>query len=141
MSESTTRLMATANIVAGYIRRNYLAVDQLPGLIQAVQRVLTHPTNPMELKREPLAPAVSIKKSAFEDYLVCLDCGQKLKSLKRHLNGHVLTPVAYREKWGLPRDYPMVAPAYAKSRSELAKRVGLGNKRRSLAEPSGHKKP
>jgi predicted transcriptional regulator len=80
------------------------------------------------VKAEPLKPPVSIKRSITPDYLISLEDGRQYKSLKRHLAGKGLSPAQYREKWGLPKDYPMVAPAYAAQRSELAKRMGLGRK-------------
>src|SRR4051812_6873851 len=104
-------------------------MDALPSLIQSVYRSLST-VGEVEPAAAPLqAPAVPIKKSVFPDYIVCLEDGKKLKMLKRHLQtSYGLSPDAYRTKWSLPRDYPMVAPTYAATRSGLAKRIGLGRK-------------
>ena len=120
-----------ADIVSAYVSNNTVAVSDLPSLIADVHRALsnTH-SGVQEPEPEPLKPAVNPKKSVFPDYIICLEDGKKFKSLKRHLRTHYdLTPVQYREKWGLPVDYPMVAPNYAKARSALAKEMGLGQKR------------
>jgi predicted transcriptional regulator len=103
-----------------------VAADALPSLIQAVYRSLST-VGEVEAKPEAPTPAVPWKKSVFPDFIVCLEDGKKLKMLKRHLKTSFdLTPDAYRAKWGLPHDYPMVAPSYASKRSELAKSIGLG---------------
>ncbi len=118
-------------IVASYVGSNPLSAADLPQLIAEVHAALVRCAQagpPAELD-EP-KPAVSIKKSVMPDYIVCLEDGKKFKSLKRHLRTHYdLTPEEYREKWGLPHDYPMVAPNYARARSELAKKSGLGTRR------------
>lgn len=130
MTNAKEVLTLTTDIVSAYLRGNTLGADQIPGLIQSVRLALADPGGAAAQAQEPLKPAVSVRKSVTDDYVVCLEDGAKLKSLKRHLNTrHSLTPDAYREKWALSRDYPMVAPAYAKSRSELAKNAGLGRKR------------
>ena len=105
--------------------------SELPSLIAAVHASLQFVAEgPKEQPKVPLVPAVSIKKSVQPDYIVCLEDGKKFQSLKRHLRKFDMTPDQYREKWGLPRDYPMVAPNYASRRSELAKAIGLGQARK-----------
>jgi len=121
----------TAQIVAAHVSHNAVPTDGLPVLIQEVYKTLagvgkeaTPPDRPQ--------PAVPPRKSVFEDHIVCLEDGKKLKMLKRHLKtAYNMTPEQYRERWGLPPDYPMVAPDYAKHRSSLAKQSGLGTKRRA----------
>ncbi len=136
MSESTAAPEAsklsvlTTQIVSAYVAGNKVASDALPGLIEQVHRALASAASagaaPVAEKQQPAVPA---RKSVFADYIICLEDGLKLKMLKRHLqNTYGLTPQQYREKWGLPSDYPMVAPAYASRRSELAKQIGLGRK-------------
>lgn len=118
----------TANIVSAHIANNNVSVDLLPGLIRDVHHALaTVGQTPAEpIKAEP---AVDVKKSVFPDHIICLECGQSLKMLKRHLAAdHQMTPDEYRAKWGLPFSYPMVAPEYAATRSQLAKESGLGRK-------------
>lgn len=122
----------TANIVSAYLSNNPTPASEIPALISqvhaALQRVSTGRT---EAPQEPAKPAVSIKKSVAPDYLVCLEDGKRFKSLKRHLRTQYgMTPEQYREKWGLPLDYPMVAPNYAVARSQLAKQMGLGQQRK-----------
>ena len=117
----------TAKIVEAHVSNNALAVTDLPGLIATVHEALAAiGTEGGAPKGEP---AVSIKKSVRPGYIVCLEDGEKYKTLKRHLRtAHELTPDAYRERWGLARDYPLVAPKYGEMRSELAKKIGLGRK-------------
>jgi predicted transcriptional regulator len=126
---SDTRLIEmTTEIVSAYVSGNELSADALPGLISTVFGALrsTGNTEPPVVVREQI-PAVSAKKSIFPDYIICLEDGKQFKSLKRHLrSSYNMTPDAYRTKWGLPSDYPMVAPNYAKARSALAKKIGLG---------------
>ena len=122
----------TAEIVSAYVSRNSVPMAELPLLLHnvhgALDRIATAAA-PEEAKVEELKPAVPIKKSVSDDYIISLENGQKFKSLKRHLmTAYGMTPQQYREKWNLPKDYPMVAPAYAKSRSALAKSLGLGRK-------------
>lgn len=122
----------TADIVAAYVGSNTLSAREVPGLIVEVQQALAQAvaTRPEPLAEE-LTPAVPIRKSVTPDYIVCLEDGKRFKSLKRHLTSHYdMTPDEYRAKWGLPRDYPMVAPNYAAARSALARKMGLGQKRR-----------
>ena len=125
-------LALTAQIVAAYTGKNATPGSDLPVLIdrvfQSLAGLATGSTTPA-LQARP-EPAVPVKRSVFADYIVCLEDGKKLKMLKRHLmTSYSLTPQAYRERWGLPSDYPMVAPAYAEKRSALAKSIGLGRKR------------
>ena len=121
----------TAEIVAAYVSNNSVAANDLPSVISQVHAALGGATMPVEEVVEKPKPAVSVRRSIQNDYLICLEDGQKFKSLKRHLMTHYgLTPEQYREKWELPADYPMVAPAYAEARSRLAKEMGLGQKRK-----------
>ena len=122
----------TAEVVAAYVSNNSLPVSELPGLIADVYGALGRTTTvPAAPQVEKPKPAVPVKKSVTDDYIICLEDGKKFKSLKRHLMTHYsLSPEEYREKWDLPADYPMVAPNYAAARSRLAKQMGLGHKRR-----------
>ena len=123
-------LELTTEIVAAHVSNNTLAVNDLPQLIQDVYKTLVNVGNG-QVSSERLQPAISIKKSITPDFIICREDGKKLKMLKRHLKtAYNMTPEEYREKWGLPRDYPMVAPNYAKHRSSLAKKIGLGTKPR-----------
>lgn len=123
----------TTEIVSAYVSKNPIPSDQLPALIQTVYASLTklgEPVAPVQAERPQ--PAVSVRKSVQPDYLVCLEDGKKMKMLKRHLRStYNMSPEQYRERWGLPHDYPMVAPNYAKQRSALAKEIGLGTNGRS----------
>src|SRR4051794_28011249 len=122
-----------AEIVSAFVSNNSVPAVELPTLIGSVHDALTKAANGLAQQpaEEPKAPAVSIKKSVQPDYIVCLDDGKRFKSLKRHLRTtYNLTPDQYRAKWGLAHDYPMVAPNYAAARSELAKQMGLGARRR-----------
>ena len=129
MSDQENRselLELTSEIVAAHVSNNTLAVNDLPQLIQDVYSTLAT-VGAGKTSSERLQPAVTIKKSVTPDHIICLEDGKKLKMLKRHLKtAYDMTPDEYREKWGLPRDYPMVAPSYAKHRSDLAKEIGLG---------------
>ncbi len=122
----------TADIVSAYVSNNSVPSGDLPGLISEVHTALIKVGNgAIELPAEAPKPAVPLKKSVTPDYIICLEDGKKFKSLKRHLRTHYnLSPEEYREKWGLPADYPMVAPNYAEQRRTLAKKIGLGTKRR-----------
>jgi predicted transcriptional regulator len=131
--DSTPELIdLAADIVSAYVSNNTVPASDLPALIASVYRALNHTQGAAnEPEPEPLKPAVNPKRSVFPDYIVCLEDGKKFKSLKRHLRTHYdLSPEDYREKWGLPADYPMVAPNYAAARSALAKKMGLGQQRR-----------
>ena len=124
----------TAKIVSAYVSKNNFQVSDLTGLINTVYQSLTKLGQPSEADLEPveLKPAVSIKKSVTPEFIICLEDGKKLKMLKRHLkSSYNLTPDEYRAKWGLPSDYPMVAPNYAKARSDLAVKLGLGRTTKS----------
>jgi predicted transcriptional regulator len=132
-----------ADVVAAYVSNNTVTMTELPSLIAQVHKaLLATATGSVEKPVEALTPAVSIKKSIHPDYIVCLEDGKKFKSLKRHLRTkYDLSPEDYRAKWGLPADYPMVAPNYAAARSELAKSMGLGQQRRkTVAAPEPVKK-
>ena len=120
----------TADIVSAFVTNNKVERGELSKLIENVHLALVKaPAAAAEPEKPNLVPAVSIKKSVTPDYIISLEDGKKFKSLKRHLKGsYNLTPEEYRVKWGLPHDYPMVAPNYAKTRSDLAKRMGLGRK-------------
>ena len=130
-------LELAAQIVSAHVSNNTVEAAALPALIQEVYLALnglkgggSEPLTP-----EKPVPAVPIKKSVYPDYIVCLEDGKKLKMLKRHLqSSYNMTPDQYRERWGLPRDYPMVAPSYAERRSDLAKEIGLGRKAESNTE-------
>ena len=118
----------TARVVSGYVSNNRLSAEQLPELIQAVYKSLSTAGTAVAAAEAKIAPKVEVKKSVFADHLVCLACGASFSMLKRHLNTeHELTPAAYRERYGLARDYPLVTPDYAKVRSRLAKKIGLGH--------------
>ena len=128
----TNELLAlTTDIVSSHVSNNTVQGSELPQLIQQVFGALATAGSGGALGASPRPqPAVSIKKSVRPDFIVCLEDGKKLKMLKRHIRTRYnMTPEEYRERWGLPSDYPMVAPNYAKQRSELAKKIGLGTKR------------
>ena len=127
-----TYIELTATIVSAYVSNNPVPAQDLSALINQVHSALTRvSTGQGDITSEPLRPAVSVKKSITPDHIVCLEDGKKFKSLKRHLRTqYSMTPEQYREKWGLPADYPMVAPNYAAARSQLAKQMGLGQQRR-----------
>ena len=133
---ATNHIDFTADIVAAYVSNNSVATADLPALIEAVHRALGQLSAPAAQPVEEQKPAVPVKRSVTPDYIICLEDGKKFKSLKRHLRtSYGMTPDAYREKWGLPKDYPMVAPAYAAARSELAKNMGLGQSRKKAPAP------
>lgn len=124
-----TFITLTADIVAAHVSNNSVAVSDLPVLIANVHGALVGLGGPAPMPEVKLEPAVSVRASIKPDYIVCLDDGKKLKMLKRHLMTHYgMTPDDYRAKWGLPADYPMVAPNYAEQRRTLAKKIGLGRK-------------
>lgn len=118
----------TADIVSAFVSNNSVPVASLPDLIASVHRSLSGLTQPAAPPVAELVPAVNPKKSVTPDFTICLDDGKKFKSLKRHLSQLGMTPDAYRAKWSLPADYPMVAPNYAATRSALAKSIGLGRR-------------
>ncbi len=121
-------LALTAQIVSAHVSNNTVASENLSALIRQVHQALAS-AGQAAPEPEKLQPAVPVKRSVFPDYIVCLEDGKKLKMLKRHLqSAYNMTPDAYRERWGLPPDYPMVAPNYAERRSALARQIGLGRK-------------
>jgi predicted transcriptional regulator len=128
MDDKAEIIEMTTDIVSAYVGNNSVAASDLPSLIQSVHKALTGVSTGVEtVEAAPKEPAVSIKKSITPDYLICLEDGRKFKSLKRHLRTkYNMSPEDYRAKWGLPKDYPMVAPNYARARSDLAKQMGLG---------------
>ena len=134
-------LELTAHIVSAYVEKNRLPVSGLADLIASVATSIGGLGKPVVPVAAPLVPAVNPKKSVTPDFIICLEDGKKFKSLKRHLGVHFgLTPDAYRAKWGLPSDYPMVAPNYAASRSLLAKSIGLGRKAAPVKAPAKARK-
>lgn len=123
----------TADIVAAYVSHHVVPVGDLATLISDVHSALSNTASPAPVVSvvEKQKPAVAVRKSVQDDHIVCLECGGAFKSLKRHLmTHHSLGPEEYRDKWDLPMDYPMVAPAYAEARSRLAKEMGLGQRRK-----------
>lgn len=128
-------LQLTSEIVSSHVSNNPVPVSELPTVIQSVYQALDALANePEEEPVEELVPAIPIKKSITPDFIICLEDGKKLKMLKRHLKtAYDMSPEDYRERWGLPADYPMVAPNYAQKRQELAKKIGLGRNRRKVA--------
>lgn len=124
-------LSLTTKMVSAYVSNNNVALPDLPSLIGEVYKTLSGVGTETQPVAERPQPAVPIKRSVTPDYIVCLEDGKELKMLKRHLKtAFDMTPDDYRERWGLPKDYPMVAPNYAKQRSRLAKQIGLGTKAR-----------
>lgn len=132
----------TADVVSAYVSNNPVPVVDLPALIGQVHAALKGTAGGVSAADpEALKPAVPIKRSVMADYIICLEDGKKFKSLKRHLSTHYgLMPDEYRAKWGLPRDYPMVAPNYAAARSALAKTMGLGRKPEKSETPAKAKR-
>ena len=138
LEEDASLLDLTVDIVSAYVANNQVATASVADLIRSVHGSLIGLNDPKPVEADiPLKPAVSIKKSVTPDYLICLEDGRQFKSLTRHLRtAYALSPEQYREKWGLPRDYPMVAPSYSAQRSRLAKELGLGQVRqKAKAEP------
>ncbi len=135
-SSGSNLIDLAADIVSAYVSNNTVPAAELAGLIAEVYAALQRTSSGVvvEPAPEPVKPAVPLKKSVTPDYIICLEDGKKFKSLKRHLRTQYnMTPEEYREKWGLPSDYPMVAPNYAQARSDLAKKMGLGQQRRRVA--------
>jgi predicted transcriptional regulator len=128
--DSSDLLRMTTDIVSAYLGNNAVAASQIPEIINSVHEAFTRlTTDDNEPEVEPAKPAVSIRRSITPDYIICLEDGKRLKMLKRHLRTtYNMTPEDYRSKWGLPSDYPMVAPNYTAQRSEFAKKIGLGRK-------------
>lgn len=142
-SQSHTELLAlTADIVASHFANNTVAPAEVPGVIESVYATLARLGTPVVVPVPKPEPAVSIRSSIKPDHIVCLEDGKKLKMLKRHLmTRYGMTPDDYRTKWGLPGDYPMVAPNYAEQRRTLAKSIGLGTKRTSKPRGRPRKNP
>lgn len=134
MSDNNTDFIdLTASIVSAFVANNSVPASDLPGLIASTHAAILGLGGNLVPAPEPekLVPAIPLKKSVTPDFLICLEDGKKFKSLKRHLRtAYNMSPEEYRAKWGLPNDYPMVAPAYAEARSKLAKSMGLGQQRR-----------
>ncbi|MBW7849193.1 MAG: MucR family transcriptional regulator [Rhodospirillales bacterium] len=142
--EKTSRddiLRMAVDVVAAYVSKNPLPAGQIPDVIQTVYYSLSSLDNgSQESKSESPRPAVPVRKSITPDFIVCLEDGKKLKMLKRHLRTtYNMTPDEYRAKWGLPPDYPMVAPNYAAQRSDFAKKIGLGRKNGGVEEKRGRR--
>ncbi len=135
MDEKSEIIEMTADIVSAYVGNNAVTSAELPALIQSVHRALSGVAAGGEVtEAAPKEPAVPVKRSITPEFLICLEDGRKFKSLKRHLRTkYNMSPEEYRAKWGLPKDYPMVAPNYAKARSDLAKQMGLGQGGRQTA--------
>jgi predicted transcriptional regulator len=136
MSESNTNVELAAEIVSAYVSNNSVPASELSALLGDIYAAIVRVASGAAVAvPEAAKPAISPKKSITDEYIVCLEDGRKFKSLKRHLRTQYnLSPEQYREKWSLPSDYPMVAPAYAKARSALAKQMGLGQQRRRRAK-------
>ena len=127
--DSETLITLASDIVAAHVSNNSVAIDEVPGLIEKIYGTLSALGGAAAAAANPPEPAVSIRASVKPDYVVCLDCGKKMKMLKRHIStDHGLTTDEYRQRWGLNADYPLVAPNYAAKRRELAKKIGLGRK-------------
>lgn len=130
-NDNSEILAMTTEIVSSYVANNAMDAENVPAFIQQVFKTIDGLKPAEQLLQERPQPAVAIKKSVMPDYIICLEDGKKLKMLKRHLKtAYDMSPEEYRERWGLPSDYPMVAPNYAKQRSKLAKDIGLGTKGR-----------
>lgn len=133
MDDKNVLIDMTAEIVSAYVGNNTVSAAELPGLIQQVYGSLVDVSQGggVTSENELQKPAIPVKRSVAPDYIICLEDGKKFKSLKRHLRAHYdMSPDEYRAKWGLPKDYPMVAPNYTRARSALAKEMGLGQKSR-----------
>jgi predicted transcriptional regulator len=131
IDQTRTILNLTVQIVAAHVRNNQVPIQQLPDMIRQVHEALAHAGAPAPQPVEPEkpAPAVVARRSVFPDYIICLEDGRRMKTLKRHLRStYDMSPEQYREKWNLPADSPMVAPSYAARRSKLAKQIGLGRR-------------
>jgi len=121
-----------ATIVSAYVSSNQVSAQEIPELLRTVHRALGELADSTAERAHAQEPAIAVKKSITADYIICLEDGKKFKSLRRHLRTRYgMTPEEYRTKWGLPHDYPMVAPNYAKERSNLAKRMGLGQAKKN----------
>ena len=134
MQDNSRLAKMTADMVSAYLSNNHIAPQDVPELIKTVHRSMSGLCNgagETSASQASAKPAVPVKRSVTSEYIVCLEDGMKFKSLKRHLrSSYGMSPDEYRSKWGLPHDYPMVAPNYASARSQLAKKMGLGQRRR-----------
>ena len=127
--DNETLITLTSDIVSAHVSANSVAVEEVPDLISSVFTALAGLGGDVTIEEQPAEPAVSIRASVKKEHIVCLDCGKKMKMLKRHLSTeHDMSPEEYRQRWNLPSDYPMVAPAYAETRRDLAVKIGLGRK-------------
>ena len=129
-----SRIGLAADIVSAFVSNNNLTAEEVPALIASVHAALENLGKPIQQEPEKLTPLMPIKKTITPDHLISLEDGKRYRSLKRHLTGRGLTPEQYREKWGLPSDYPMVAPNYSAQRSELARKLGLGQSRKGATK-------
>src|SRR5271170_4396059 len=140
--DQSDKVSLSAEIVAAYVTHNSVTLSGLPALIESVHAALTNlGAVTAAPEPQPLVPAVSIRKSITPGYLICLDDGKKFKSLRRHIGALGMTPDQYRRKWNLPESYPMVSPNYAAKRSELAKKIGLGQMRKDAPKRKSGRKP
>jgi predicted transcriptional regulator len=128
------RIKLAADIVGAFVSNNSVTTAELPSLITHVHAALERLDKPAQPEPEKLIPPVPIKKTITPDFLISLEDGKRYKSLRRHLSGRGLAPEQYRQKWGLPHDYPMVSPNYSAQRSELARNLGLGHKRKGTTK-------
>jgi predicted transcriptional regulator len=138
LSKNNDLIQMTADVVTAFVANNSVVRQDIPALIENVHKAFAAIQNgPKDIKiAEPLQPRLPIKKTITPDYLISLEDGRQYRTLKRHLRGVGLTPEQYRKKWGLPADYPMVAPSYSDRRSQLAKNMGLGVVRKRTAKKS-----
>jgi Predicted transcriptional regulator len=137
LDDSEMLVTLTADIVAAHVSNNSVAIGDIPLVIQSVHAALSGLASKTKPEPEPQQPAVSIRASVKPDYIVCLEDGKKMKTLRRHLaTDHGLTPEEYRAKWNLAKDYPLVAPSYAEKRRVLAKEIGLGTKGKGGRKPA-----
>ena len=134
-SKQDNMIVLVSKIVAGYVSHNNVPPNEITSLVNTVHQALLSISGGMDYTHRTQEPAIAVKKSITPDYLICLEDGKKFKSLKRHLRTRYnMTPEEYRQKWGLPPDYPMVAPNYATARSNLALAMGLGQKQQGDAD-------
>src|SRR3569833_424525 len=138
MSDRSLLIAHTADIVSAHVANNTVALSDVPQLVQRVYAALAGLSEPQaEPEPDGMTPIVSVRASVKPDYIVCMECGRKQKTLKRHLmTAHGMSPDQYRKDYGLPSSYPMVAPNYSTQRGELARQIGLGRKRAPQPEPA-----
>ena len=137
MDQNSNLTELTADIVAAFVSKNGVRVEDIPTLITTVHSALSGAGSPRETAAQKMEPPMPWKKAIKPDFIISFEDGKQYKSMKRHLARHGLTPQQYREKWGLPKDFPMVAPNYAAARSELAKKLGLGTKGQAARKAKG----